>query len=58
MLMQVDKDYFVVVLNDLSFRTGKPVYADWEDKEWLFRHGVRTELDTTPKEPAKAEEKE
>ena len=45
MLMQVHKDHFVSVLNDLSFRTGEPIYADSEDREWLFRSGVRAKLD-------------
>jgi hypothetical protein len=45
MLMQAHKDQFVGVLNDLTFRTGKPVYADAEDREWLFKSGVKAELD-------------
>ena len=47
MLFQVHKDRFVAVLNDLSFRTVKPVYADSDDREWLFRNGVKAELDET-----------
>ena len=47
MLFQVHKDHFVAVLNDLSFRTAKPVYADSDDREWLFTRGVRAELDET-----------
>jgi len=52
MLMQVDKKYFVGVLNDLTFRTGKPIYADADDKEWLFKSGVKAELDPTVETPA------
>ena len=51
MLMQLDKKVFVGILNDLSFRTSQPIYADAEDKEWLFKNGVKAELDDTP-EPA------
>jgi hypothetical protein len=57
MLMQIDKDYFVGVLNDLAFRTGKPVYADQDDKDWLFKSGVKAELDPTPREAAKEPKK-
>jgi hypothetical protein len=51
MLMQVHKDYFVGLLNDLAFRTNKPIYADAEDKEWLFKNGVKAELDDTADNP-------
>jgi hypothetical protein len=57
MLMQVDKNYFAGVLNDFAFRTGKPILADEEDKEWLFRNGVKAELDNSPKELAKEGQK-
>ena len=33
--------------NDLSFRTAKPVYADSDDRKWLFSRGVKAELDET-----------
>jgi hypothetical protein len=49
----VDKRSIVSVLNDLSFRTRKSVYADEDDKEWLFKNGVKAELDDTAKEAAK-----
>ena len=41
MLMQIHKDDFVAVLNDLAFRTQQPIYADAEDKDWLFERGVK-----------------
>ena len=44
-LMQVHKDEFVAVLNDLAVRTRQPIYADAKDKEWLFERGVNAELD-------------
>ena len=47
-LFQLHKDRFVAVLNDLTFRTGQPVYANAEDGEWLFNRGVPSELDDTP----------
>jgi hypothetical protein len=52
MLMQVDKKYFVGVLNDLSFLTKKPIYADADDKEWLFKSGVKSELDESSNDAA------
>ena len=55
-LFQVHKDRFVAVLNDLTFRTGEPVYANAEDGEWLFDRGVSSELDDTP-EPQEEEDK-
>ena len=48
---QVHKDHFVAVLNDLTFRTGEPVYANADDGEWLFDRGVPSELDNTPEPP-------
>ncbi len=33
------------VLNDLAFRTGDPIWATAEDREWLFDRGVNAELD-------------
>ncbi len=47
------KDYFVGVLNDLAFRANKPIYADADDKEWLFKNGVKAELDNTPADETK-----
>ena len=44
-LMQVHKDDFVGVLNDLAFRTGQTIWATGDDKEWLFDRGVNAELD-------------
>ena len=44
MLIKVHKDDFVRLLNELSFRTQKAVYANAEDQEWLFQRGVRAEL--------------
>ena len=44
MLMKVHKDDFVGVLNELSFRTQEPIYADSEDQEWLSERGVQAEL--------------
>ena len=48
-LMQAHKDQFVGILNDLTFRTGKPIYADPDDREWLFKSGVKAELDPEAK---------
>ena len=45
MLMQIHKDDFVSVLNDIAFRTQQPIYADADDKNWLFERGVNAELD-------------
>lgn len=45
MLIQAHKDHFVNILNDLAFHTGKPIKANSEDREWLFRNGVMAELD-------------
>ncbi len=47
LLMQVHKKHFVGLLNDLSFRSNQPIYADADDREWLFRSGVKAELDDT-----------
>ena len=47
-LFQVHKDHFVAVLNDLSFQTRQPIYADDDDRDWLFERGVKAELDDTP----------
>lgn len=49
-LFQAHKDHFVAVLNDLSFQTGQPVFANADDRDWLFERGVKAELDDTPKE--------
>ena len=45
MLMQVHKDQFVGLLNGLAFQSRQPIYSDADDKEWLFKNGVRAELD-------------
>ena len=47
-LMQAHKDIFVTLLNDLAFRSGQPIFADADDREWLFRNGVKAELDSAP----------
>ena len=44
-LMQVHKDHFVGVINDLTFRTGQSIWATADDQEWLFDQGVNAELD-------------
>ena len=48
-LMQAHKDQFVGILNDLAFRSGKPIYADADDRDWLFKTGVKAELDPEAK---------
>lgn len=45
LLMQAHKDQFVGILNGLTFRTGKPIYAEKEDREWLFTVGVKAQID-------------
>ena len=57
LLMQVHKDWFVAVLNELTFRTAKPIYADSDDREWLFKNGVKAELDDTATEKGNHKEK-
>lgn len=44
-LMQAHKKQFVAILNALTFRTGKPIYANRKDRDWLFRNGVKAELE-------------
>jgi len=48
-LMQAHKDQFRGILNDLAFRTSKPIFADEDDREWLFKSGVKSELDPEAK---------
>ena len=47
MLVKVHKYDFVGLLNELSFRTRKPIYTDSENREWLFERGVKAELAET-----------
>ena len=53
MLVKIHKYYFVGLLNELSFRTQKPIYTDSEDQEWLSERGVKAELaeNSTQEEP-------
>ncbi len=40
-------------LDALTFHTGKPIYADEKDRKWLFKKGVKAELDVPPSEEQK-----
>jgi hypothetical protein len=51
LLMQAHKDQFVGLLNALSFRTRKPIYADKDERDWLFQNGVKAEPDTAKDDP-------
>jgi hypothetical protein len=37
---EIKGDHFRRLLNTLSFRTQKPIYADEEDRKWLLTKGV------------------
>lgn len=52
-LMQVHKDHFVGVLNDLAFRTQQAIYANADDQEWLFDRGVKADLDEKDPDPGR-----
>jgi len=52
MLMQAHKNQFEEILNALTYRTGKPLYATAKDKEWLFKRGVNAEVDEEAAEKA------
>ena len=39
--MEVKKEHVRRLLNTLAFRTGKPVFADDQDRKWLMTEGVQ-----------------
>jgi len=43
--LEVEKGQFRRLLNTLSYRTHKPVFADQEDRKWLLTQGVQAQLD-------------
>jgi hypothetical protein len=42
---EVQPDHFRRLLNGLSYMTGKPIYADAKDRQWLLTKGVQAQLD-------------
>jgi hypothetical protein len=51
--MEASGNNFRELLNDLSFRTNKPIYADEKDRTWLLNQGVRAVPDPTEEKEAK-----
>jgi hypothetical protein len=52
---EVQPDHYRRLLNSLSFQTGKPIYADEKDREWLRTQGVEAMLDPETKTQSKSE---
>jgi hypothetical protein len=48
--VEADKDNFVHLLNTLSFRSQKPIYADSDDRKWLQTQGVSAKADPEEKQ--------
>jgi hypothetical protein len=43
--VEVNKDHFRRLLNTVSYRTGKPIYADPKEQKWLLTQGVMAQVD-------------